>query len=158
MENSVVVKLKNINMINKSYTFNLDFDGTVVTHSFPQIGKDIGAVPVLKKLTDAGHHLILWTMRCDNQQPLSFNNGYQIHEGNFLSQAVDWFKQNDIPLYGIQRNPTQDTWTSSPKSYCHYAIDDNAIGCPLKFDLSLSDRPFVDWVKVEEELIKLGIL
>lgn len=26
----------------------IDFDGTVVTHDFPKIGKDIGAVPVLK--------------------------------------------------------------------------------------------------------------
>lgn len=27
----------------------LDFDGTCVTHEFPKIGKDIGAIPVLKK-------------------------------------------------------------------------------------------------------------
>lgn len=26
----------------------IDFDGTVVTHDFPKIGKDIGAVPVLR--------------------------------------------------------------------------------------------------------------
>ena len=24
-------------------------------------------------------------------------------------------------------------------------IDDAALGCPLKMDLNLSDRPFVDW-------------
>lgn len=28
----------------------IDFDGTCVTHEFPLVGKDIGAVPVLKKL------------------------------------------------------------------------------------------------------------
>ena len=31
-------------------TFNIDFDGSVVTHAFPHVGKDIGAVPVLKKV------------------------------------------------------------------------------------------------------------
>ena len=31
----------------------VDFDGTCVTHEFPKVGKDIGAVPVLKKLVDA---------------------------------------------------------------------------------------------------------
>lgn len=43
----------------------IDFDGTVVTHDFPKIGKDIGAVPVLKKLVENGHKLILFTMRSD---------------------------------------------------------------------------------------------
>ena len=33
---------------------NLDFDGTVVTHDYPQIGKDIGSQPVLKKLVAKG--------------------------------------------------------------------------------------------------------
>jgi hypothetical protein len=28
----------------------VDFDGTCVTHDFPHVGKDIGAVPVLKEL------------------------------------------------------------------------------------------------------------
>ena len=41
----------------------IDFDGTCVTHEYPYIGKDIGAVPVLQRLVKAGHELILWTMR-----------------------------------------------------------------------------------------------
>jgi len=41
----------------------IDFDGTCVTHAYPKIGKDIGAVPVLKQLVQYGHQLILWTMR-----------------------------------------------------------------------------------------------
>lgn len=32
----------------------LDFDGTAVTHEYPEIGKDIGAVPVLKELLEKG--------------------------------------------------------------------------------------------------------
>lgn len=30
----------------------VDFDGTCVTHEFPKIGKDIGAIPVLRKLVE----------------------------------------------------------------------------------------------------------
>ena len=41
----------------------IDFDGTCVTHEYPKIGKDIGAVPVLKELVEKGHKLILNTMR-----------------------------------------------------------------------------------------------
>ena len=41
----------------------VDFDGTVVTHAYPEIGDDAGAVPVLKELTDNGCRLILYTMR-----------------------------------------------------------------------------------------------
>jgi hypothetical protein len=41
----------------------IDFDGTCVTHEYPYIGKDIGAVPVLKELVSSGHQLILFTMR-----------------------------------------------------------------------------------------------
>jgi len=32
------------------------------------------------------------------------------------------------------------------------------LGCPLKLDLTISPRPFVDWIKVEEILIEKGIL
>lgn len=35
-------------------TINIDADGTIFTHDYPLIGKDIGAVPILKKLTDNG--------------------------------------------------------------------------------------------------------
>ena len=40
----------------------VDFDGTVVTHAYPEIGDDAGAVPVLKELTDNGCRLILYTV------------------------------------------------------------------------------------------------
>ena len=33
----------------------VDFDGTCVTHEFPEVGRDIGAVPVLKELVEKGH-------------------------------------------------------------------------------------------------------
>ena len=134
-------------------TVNIDFDGTVVTHAFPHIGKDIGAVPVLKALTDAGHKLILFTMRSDRHKKGETGDVAILDvTGSFLTQAVKWFDDNNIPLYGIQSNPSQGAWTTSPKSYAELMIDDSALGCPLKYDRKISNRPFIDWKAVEKLL------
>jgi hypothetical protein len=138
--------------------FIIDFDGTVVTHDFPRIGLDIGAIPVLKKLIENGHKLILFTMRSDVEAPKSDDANIFPIPGNYLSQAVDWFKKNDIPLYGIQTNPTQHTWTNSPKAYGQRIIDDTALGAPLITNSELSDRPFIDWEAVEKELELLKLI
>lgn len=144
----------------------IDFDGTVVTHEFPAVGKSVGAEPVLKGLVAAGHNLILFTMRSNNGQlPLFTLNGIENVSGNFLDDAVKWFEENEIPLYGIQVNPTQHSWTTSPKAYGQIIIDDAALGCPLTFYLpnnSLnvleSSRPFVNWTKIREMLVDVGCL
>ena len=122
----------------------IDFDGTCVTHEFPRLGKDIGAVPVLKELVNNGHQLILFTMRSEK----------------YLTDAVNWFKKNEIPLYGIQTNPTQSRWTKSPKAYAELYIDDAALGCPLLFDAGIenSGRHYVDWKVVREILINGKII
>lgn len=137
----------------------IDFDGTCVTHEFPKVGKDIGAAPVLRKLIENGHHLILFTMRSDRTENKETGHPDIIDvTGEFLAHAVDWFKSNEIPLYGTQCNPTQSNWTTSPKCYAHLYIDDAALGCPLKFDKEISERPFVDWNEVENILITNGII
>ena len=119
----------------------VDFDGTCVTHDYPYIGSDIGAVPVLKELVDAGYNLVLNTMR----------------SGRLEKDAVKWFKENNIPLYGVNCNPDQKSWTSSPKVFADLYIDDAALGIPLKTSQT-STRPFVDWVEVRKLLIALGYL
>ena len=44
----------------------LDFDGTVVEHAYPEIGADNPkALKVIRRLQDAGHHIILNTYRAD---------------------------------------------------------------------------------------------
>lgn len=136
----------------------IDFDGTCVTHDFPKVGKDIGAVPILKKLIENGHQLILFTMRSDKKEVLT--DHYEIHSKAqpYLTEAVNWFKENGIELYGIQTNPIQHTWTESPKAYCHLYIDDAALGCPLTMNNNLSNRPFVDWNKVQNLLYQMKIL
>ena len=125
----------------------IDFDGTCVTHEFPKVGKEIGAVEVLKRLVDAGHNLILFTMRgnVDGGPSPEFPD---VSGGKYLTDAVNWFKKHDIPLYGIQSNPTQ-TWTSSPKAYGQMYIDDLALGCPTILDPTISNKPFVDWEEIE---------
>lgn len=122
----------------------VDFDGSVVTHDFPFVGKDIGSVPVLKKLVEKGHKLILFTMR--SHRPYIHPDGTP---RDCLQEAIDWFAKNDIPLYGINTNPTQHEWTDSPKAFGQLMIDDIAIGVPLKIDKELSSRPFVDWFYLE---------
>lgn len=137
----------------------IDFDGTVVTHIFPNIDpEDIGSEIVLKELVNHGHRLILFTMRSDNEK------------GKFLTEAVEWFAAKEIPLYGLQRNPTQDEWTSSPKAYGQLIIDDAALGAPLMFNAAISNRPFVNWdqvycrlvatevIKYNEEVYRLSVL
>lgn len=146
-------------MVKKEITFNLDFDGTCVSHDFPHIGKDIGAQRVLKRLTDAGHKLILFTMRADRlEKNPTKDPTIKDVTGTFLSDAINWFKENDIPLYGIQSNPTQHNWTTSPKSYAEFMIDDSAIGCPLIFNPQFSPKPYVNWDKIERILIMRKIL
>jgi hypothetical protein len=120
----------------------IDFDGTCVTHDYPQVGKDIEAAPVLRRLVERGHKLILFTMRSEDT----------------LIPAINWFSDNFIPLYGLNKNPTQSKWTSSLKAYGQLYIDDAALGCPLIHDTTVSNRPYVDWKAVEEWLEKNNVL
>lgn len=120
----------------------VDADGTCFTHDYPRIGKDIGAIPVLKKLIANNAKLIIFTMR----------------DGKELQDVVDWYQNNGIDIYGIQSNPTQKHWTSSPKAHGNYYIDDAAIGCPIIFNEQFHRRPYVDWVKVEEIFIENGVI
>lgn len=133
----------------------VDFDGTCVFHKFPSIGADAPhAEEVLKELVQEGHNIILWTMRSDG--PKMLNNGKGLTIATHLSDAVKWFNSKDIPLYGIQENPTQKKWTNSPKAYGHIYIDDAALGCPLLYDID--DRAVVDWLEVRRLFIERGIL
>lgn len=125
----------------KKFIICLDFDGTVVTHEFPEIGEPVGAESVLRRLVSRGHKLVLFTMRSNEH----------------LAAAVGWFEERNIFLWNIQRNPYQDSWTSSPKAYGHIYIDDAALGCPL-VESELFERPFVDWNVVEKLLKDKGIL
>lgn len=114
----------------------IDFDGTIVDHRYPDIGEPVpGAIKWLRKLQSSGALLILYTMRADDP-------GREL-----LSDAVRYLQEEGIELFGINRNPHQDSWTSSPKAYGELYIDDAAFGCPLIFPKGFA-RPCVDWKKV----------
>lgn len=139
----------------------IDFDGTCVTHDFPNIGRELnGVVHTLRRLVEEGHKLILFTMRSDkpNVLPPTKDSSVMGIGGDHLTEAVMWFKKRKIPLYGINTNPEQKRWTDSPKAYCQLYIDDAALGVPLIYDQTISERPFVDWVKVTEILEEKNVL
>lgn len=129
----------------KSEVIAIDFDGTCVTHEFPLVGLDIGAAPVLKKLAQNGHKLMLWTMR---------------GSGKELADAVKWFEVNEIPLWGINENPIQQKrkWSLSHKQHASLYIDDAALGAPLLYNPVICDRPFINWDIVEATLTKLDLI
>jgi len=137
--------------------FAIDFDGTCVTHEFPNVGRDIGAAKVLKKLNAKGHKLILWTMRSNVDNPTSDDPSIINKAGNYLDDAVEWFAKNDIKLWGTNENPEQKSWTHSPKAYAQIYVDDAALGAPLKNGKE-GERPYIDWESVERILTGVGLI
>lgn len=117
----------------------VDFDGTIVDHAYPEIGKPVPhAIKWLKRFNAQGANIILFTMRSDGKK-----------HGKVLSEAVDYLKDNGISLFGINENKTQKSWTKSPKAFGDFYIDDSAVGCPLIHPEGFS-RPCVDWERVGE--------
>jgi hydroxymethylpyrimidine pyrophosphatase-like HAD family hydrolase len=96
----------------------VDFDGTIVEHRYPDIGKEIpDAFRVLKKLKSEGHILILWTYR----------------SGDELKRAVKYCKRNGLEFYAINNNSSDEEFdlTYSRKIYADLYIDDrNLSGIP----------------------------
>ena len=122
-------------MNKESLILAVDFDGTIVTHDYPHIGEDRGAIETLKWVTSLGHRIMLWTMR----------------DGVQLEDAVLYCHQQDIKLWAVNKNPGQWTWSKSNKQYANIYIDDAAIGCPLIY-LEDGKAPYVDWKKVRRHL------
>ena len=67
----------------------VDFDGTIVEHRFPYIGREIPfAFATLRKLQEEGHQIILWTAR----------------EGRFLQDAIEFCQEHGFTFYAINSN------------------------------------------------------
>lgn len=115
-------------------TLAIDFDGTVVRHAYPEIGEPVpGAIEWLEIYQRLECRLILWTMRSQE------NAGVDT-----LTPAVRYLSDAGIKLWGVNQNPGQGDWSSSPKAYAHLYIDDAAAGCPLVWPGN-GHRPHVDW-------------
>jgi len=122
----------------------IDFDGTIVEHDYPRIGKPVpGAIERLKRFQQAGAGLILWTMRCDGRPDGS----------NPLKEAVEYCRAAGVEFLACNCNPTQGKWTQSPKAYAHVYIDDAAVGCPL-IELD-GRRPYADWSVIGPRVMEI---
>lgn len=95
-------------------TLAIDFDGTIVEHKYPEIGKTLPfAFETLKALQNQGHILILWTYR----------------SGKFLDEAVDFCKKNGVEFYAVNKNYPEE-------------IYDESISRKILADIYIDDRNF----------------
>lgn len=149
-------------MARKNLTIAVDFDGTMVTHMFPRIGQESpGCSQVLKELAAAGVKIILFTMRDDSSCLNTItgklvDNDDTANRAGFrttLQDAVKWCRDRGIPLYGVNNNPSQRYWSTSPKVYANLYIDDCAAGVPMR--IGADDLPVVDWEKIKEIVLDL---
>lgn len=91
----------------------VDFDGTIVEHKYPEIGRELPfAIETLKKLQQERHRLILWSVR----------------EGKLLQEAVDFCRERGLEFYAVNSNYAEETLESN-----HYSRK-------LKADLFIDDR------------------
>jgi hypothetical protein len=93
----------------------VDFDGTIVEHAYPKIGKDIPfAIDTLKLLLKDRHLLILWTVR----------------EGSLLDEAVQYCRDRGVEFYAVnQSNPELvDPEFTTRKVNAELYIDDRNLG------------------------------
>lgn len=122
----------------------VDFDGTIVDHDFPKIGKPVpNAIKWLRRLNNCGAKIILYTMRSDSSLfPTA------------LTDAKKYLHENGIPLYSVNENPSQAEWTTSPKVHADVYVDDLAIGCPLVHPRGFK-RACVDWDEIGPELERM---
>lgn len=72
----------------------VDFDGTIVEHKYPEIGRELPfAIETLKKLQQERHRLILWSVR----------------EGKLLQEAVDFCRERGLEFYAVNSNYAEET-------------------------------------------------
>jgi hydroxymethylpyrimidine pyrophosphatase-like HAD family hydrolase len=92
----------------------VDFDGTIVEHKYPKIGRPVPfAIDALKQLINEGHRLILWTVR----------------EGELLQEAIEYCEKAGVYFYAYNSNfPEEERQKSSRKISADLFIDDRNFG------------------------------
>ena len=93
----------------------VDFDGTIVTHAYPKIGKEIPfAIDTLLRLQQEGYRLVLWT----------------VCSGKLLDEAVDYLKSRGLEFYAVNANfpGEQLDEKDSRKVNADIYIDDRNVG------------------------------
>ncbi len=119
----------------------LDFDGTVVEHKYPVIGKyNPGAFDVVKKLMEAGHNIILNTYRVEIGRE-EFLAAYQY--------VIDGLGVESIKHTNTKKRPLEwDFNLFHDLDEIH--IDDVGFRCPMKGEM-------VDWALIDLEFQANGI-
>lgn len=99
----------------------IDFDSTICENEFPNIGTPIpNAFPVLKKLQQLGHQLILWSCR----------------SGKELNDAIEFCEEKGLQFDAINENVDNLNFETSNKIYADIYIDDRGInGIPDWIDI-----------------------
>jgi hypothetical protein len=92
----------------------VDFDGTIVEHKYPAIGRQIPfAFDTLIALQKKGHRLILWTHR----------------SGAALDEAVKYCKEHKVEFFAHNKNFPDEKWNEhSRKIQADIYIDDRNFG------------------------------
>lgn len=94
----------------------VDFDGTIVEHKYPEIGKEITfAFDTLRRLQEQKHQLILWTYR----------------SGKELEEAVEFCRRNGVEFYAVNKSYPEEEFdgeVSSRKIEADIFIDDRNVG------------------------------
>ena len=93
----------------------VDFDGTIVEHEYPKIGKKkLFAFETLKKMNEMGAYLILWTIRT----------------GKELDEAVKFCLKNGVEFYAVNKNYPEEIFdeSTSRKIDVDIFIDDKNVG------------------------------
>lgn len=91
----------------------VDFDGTIVEHRYPDIGREKPfAIETLKKLANEQHRLILWTVR----------------KGKLLQEAVDFCRTRGLDFYAVNRNFPEENEPEERKLRADLWIDDRNLG------------------------------
>ena len=96
-------------------TIAVDFDGTIVEHAYPNIGKEIPfAIDTLKQLQKEGHQIILFSSR----------------EGKLLDDAVEFCRKKGLEFYAVNSNQPEDALfpRHSTKVIADVYIDDHNLG------------------------------
>jgi hydroxymethylpyrimidine pyrophosphatase-like HAD family hydrolase len=99
----------------KNIKIAVDFDGTIVEHDYPKIGKEkLFAFQTLKELEKLGAQIILWTFRT----------------GKELEEAIEFCRKNGIEFYAVNNNYPEEIFdgTISRKINADIFIDDKNVG------------------------------
>ena len=93
----------------------VDFDGTIVEHKYPQIGKEqLFAFETIRALIEQKHQLILWTYRA----------------GKELDEAIEYCRENGVEFFAVNKNYPEEHYDGSisRKIDADIYIDDRNVG------------------------------